>query len=263
MSVIKWIKHKCAVPLCISAAILFGAAQAQEKTQARSYVLVHGAWVGEWYWDDLVDGLQAAGHRAVAVTLTGHGLRSDEGGAHVSIDHHAKDIVEAVQYNALKDVILVGHSYGGRPITGAWDSLRQSISHVVYVEAVAPVNDSEIAIPQDARSLQYIVHRYPAWVESGMIPVPLHLKQSHKQTLAPQSILSVYGEVILRNGRLPATPGTYVYAQESQAKIFRSYGKHLKEWRGWDMQVIPGGHSLSDEGFSALLDILLSIASDD
>lgn len=253
----------------IRAAILFVHAAllapiaALADSHGRDIVLVHGAWVGEWYWDDLVRDLQAAGHKAHAVTLKGHGQRASEGGSSVSIGDHAADIVAAITRLQMRDVILVGHSYGGRPVTAAWDLLRDDIAHVIYVESVAPVNDDHIAIPKDAQSMKFIMQRNPAWVEQGMIPVPEQLKQSYSDVLAPQSMRSVYGEVVLQNGSLPDTPGTYVVGKASRAKVFRSYGRHLEETRSWDFFEISGGHSLTGSGMRDLLAIISSVAENE
>ena len=77
---------------------------------------------------------------------------------------HAQDVIAAIHENDLSDVILVGHSYGGRPITAVWDQLREEVAHVVYIEAVAPINDGAIAIPQDNQSMRFVMQKYPAWV---------------------------------------------------------------------------------------------------
>jgi hypothetical protein len=42
-------------------------------------VLVAGAWLGAWAWDEVVAELSAAGHRTHAVTLSG--LAEKEGAA--------------------------------------------------------------------------------------------------------------------------------------------------------------------------------------
>lgn len=239
-----------------------GAEERNDRYESRDFVFVHGAWVGEWYWQELVDDLRSAGHQAIAVSLTGHGTRADEGGPHVSIEMHAQDVIAAIRENDLSDVILVGHSYGGRPVTAAWDKLREGVAHVVYIEAVAPVNDGPIAIPQDSQSMRFVMRKYPAWVEEGMIPVPERLHLSYAQVLSAQSLRSVYGDVALQNGALPLTPGTYIVAVDSRAEIFRRYGKRLQEWRGWRYETISGGHNIRDKGFGDLLAILLDIAGE-
>jgi alpha-beta hydrolase superfamily lysophospholipase len=37
-----------------------------------SFLLIHGAWQGTWCWREIVDELQARGHRAVAIDLPAH-----------------------------------------------------------------------------------------------------------------------------------------------------------------------------------------------
>lgn len=244
----------------VTVALLAAPLSVAAEIKARDIILIHGAWVGEWYWDDLVKDLTAAGHHAHAVSLKGHGKRSAEGGKAVTVQDHADDIVQISTDLGMQNVILVGHSYGGRPLTAAWDQMRGKVSHVVYVESVAPVNDDLLAIPADHRSLNFMRKNYPALVEQGMIPVPHALKQSYSQVLAPQSMNSVYGEVALRNGILPRTPGTYVVAKDSRATIFRSYADHLGKTRVWSVIEISGGHSLIGPGMKDLLTVLLTIS---
>ena len=38
-----------------------------------TFLLVHGAWHGAWCWEKVVVALEAAGHRAIAIDLPGHG----------------------------------------------------------------------------------------------------------------------------------------------------------------------------------------------
>ena len=83
-------------------------------------VLVHGAWVGEWCWEPIVELLEAAGRPVYAVSLTGHGARRDESGPHVTLGDHVADVVAVFDEHDLVDATLVGHSYGGRVITKAW-----------------------------------------------------------------------------------------------------------------------------------------------
>lgn len=260
MTLFQSIKQLCS---CLLITMVVGTGTgvgAQSQNQSRDFVLVHGAWVGEWYWEGLVKGLEMAGHRAIAVSLTGHGKRAAEGGPHVTIDMHAQDIADAVGRHGMNDVILVGHSYGGRPVTAAWDLLRDRVAHVVYVESVAPTNDDILAIPQDNTSMRFVLQNYPAWVEEGMIPVPMRLHQAYDQLLAPQSIRSVYGDVKLKNGVLPKTKGTYIYATSSRARVFRSYGKRLQDWRGWELVEISGGHHVMADGGADMLKVLTHIS---
>lgn len=40
--------------------------------------------------------------------------------------------------NGLRDIVLVGHSYGGMVITGVVDRMKDRIRHIVYLDAAVP-----------------------------------------------------------------------------------------------------------------------------
>jgi pimeloyl-ACP methyl ester carboxylesterase len=77
------------------------------------FVLVPGAWLGSWAWDEIVPALRAAGHGAYPVTLSG---LADKQGVPAGQQTHVQDIVNEIEGNNLRDVVLVGHSYSGIPV---------------------------------------------------------------------------------------------------------------------------------------------------
>jgi pimeloyl-ACP methyl ester carboxylesterase len=103
-----------------------------------SYVLIHGAWSGAYRWKFVRPLLCAAGHEVFSPSLTGLGDRAHLGSAATNLSTHVQDIVNLVECEDLRDLVLVGHSYGGMPITGAADLLAERIAHLVYVDAFLP-----------------------------------------------------------------------------------------------------------------------------
>jgi pimeloyl-ACP methyl ester carboxylesterase len=107
-----------------------------------TFVLVHGAWHGAWCWARVMPALRAAGHEVFAVTLTGVGERAHLLSREITLDTHVTDIANLVVCEELSDVVLVGHSYGGLPMTGAADRLLarrpNTLKHLVYIDAVVP-----------------------------------------------------------------------------------------------------------------------------
>ena len=108
-------------------------------------VLVHGAWHGGWCWDKVRPLLEAAGHRVFAPSLTGLGDREHLRDPVPSLGTHVADIVNLMEAEELRDVVLVGHSYGGMVITGAADALRDRIRHLVYLDAAVPADGHTFA----------------------------------------------------------------------------------------------------------------------
>ena len=100
-----------------------------------TYVLVPGAWLGGWAWDAVAQRLRSRDHDVHALTLTGLGDRVALASPEVDLERHVDDIVVAIEEADLRDVVLVGHSYGGIPVTGAADRISDRIATVVYVDS--------------------------------------------------------------------------------------------------------------------------------
>ena len=102
------------------------------------FVLVHGAWHGGWCWREVVRALAAAGHRAHAVTLTGLGERAHLMSPLITLETHISDVLNAIEAEEMRDVVLAVHSYAGMLGTAVADRAGQRLKHLVYVDAVVP-----------------------------------------------------------------------------------------------------------------------------
>ncbi|OHV34897.1 esterase [Parafrankia colletiae] len=109
-----------------------------------TYVLVHGGGHGGWCYQPVARLLRAAGHEVHAPTLTGVGERSHLASPTVDLELHIQDVVAVLHYEDLRDVILVGHSYGGMVITGVADRAADRVGRLVYLDAANPVNGQSL-----------------------------------------------------------------------------------------------------------------------
>jgi pimeloyl-ACP methyl ester carboxylesterase len=109
-----------------------------------TYVLVHGGGHGGWCYQPVARLLRAAGHEVYTPTLTGLGERSHLLSPGIDLDVHITDVVAVVDFEDLRDVILVGHSYGGMVITGVADRAAERVGRVVYLDAATPVNGQSL-----------------------------------------------------------------------------------------------------------------------
>ena len=84
------------------------------------FVLVPGAWLGAWAWDEVVPDLRSAGHGAHPLTLSG---LAEKQGVPAGQQTHVRDIVSEIERHDLHDVVLVGHSYSAsrsdKPASGS------------------------------------------------------------------------------------------------------------------------------------------------
>ncbi|MFE1974753.1 alpha/beta fold hydrolase [Streptomyces hygroscopicus] len=101
------------------------------------YVLVAGARLGSWAWDEVVPHLKAAGHGVYPLTLSG---LAEEQGAPAGQQSHVQDIVGEVERQDLRDVVLVGHSYSGIPVGQAAERVGDRLAGVVFVDSSVPAD---------------------------------------------------------------------------------------------------------------------------
>jgi pimeloyl-ACP methyl ester carboxylesterase len=141
------------------AAMLSGCSAGQSM-ETQTFVLVHPAWHGAWFWKKVVPLLQQKGHRVSTPTLTGLGERSHLARPGVGLDMHVTDVVHVLKYEELRDVVLVGHSSSGAVITGVADRAPTHIAHVIYLDAFVPDDGQavlDLITPERRQTMEALV----------------------------------------------------------------------------------------------------------
>lgn len=100
-----------------------------------NFVLIHGSWHTGEHWAPVAKHLEAAGHRATAPTVLGHGHNVEK-----RVDHHrqVEDLVKQIVARDLTDMVLVGHSYGGTVIARLAEEIPERIRRLVFWNAFVP-----------------------------------------------------------------------------------------------------------------------------
>jgi pimeloyl-ACP methyl ester carboxylesterase len=109
-----------------------------------TYLLVHGGGHGGWCYQRVARLMRSQGQEVYAPTMTGLGERAHLMSPAIDLDFHITDIVKVLEFEDLRNVILVGHSYGGMVITGVADRATDRIGHLVYLDAATPQNGQSL-----------------------------------------------------------------------------------------------------------------------
>jgi pimeloyl-ACP methyl ester carboxylesterase len=109
------------------------------------FVLVHGAWGGSYGFRKVRGPLLAAGHEVFTPSLTGIGERAHLTSPQVCLTTHVTDVVNAVLYEDLSDIVLLGWSYGGCVVTGALEYIGDRVAHLVFLDAFVPADGDSVA----------------------------------------------------------------------------------------------------------------------
>ncbi len=99
-----------------------------------TYILVPGAWHGGWWWQPVVQQLEAAGHRAIPMTLAGLGEQEGLTERAINLDTHVHQVLAAAE-PAGEGLVLVGHSYGGSVINQVADLIPQRVAALVHLDS--------------------------------------------------------------------------------------------------------------------------------
>jgi len=206
-----------------------------------TYVLVHGGGHGGWCYQRVARLLRAEGHEVHAPSLTGLADRSHLLAPGIDLDTHITDVVSLLFYEDLRDVILVGHSYGGMVITGVADRVPDRLRRLVYVDAFVP-NDGECAnaIRGHTGIDRPITNGFviPTWMTNSPPPphdVPHPAKTfSQPISLTNQAVaakLPTTYILTVEKGKAPESDEFYPFYQRAQA-------------RGWTTIIMEGDHNV-------------------
>lgn len=224
-------------------------------------VLVHGAWSGSYRWRKVRPLLWSKGHEVYTPCLTGLGERSHLNGPQVNLSLHIQDVVNVFEYEDLRDVVLVGHSYGGMVVTGVADRVPERIAHLVYLDAFVP-NDGEslwgIGVPRQTED----------W---AVPPIQREFKTPEEKAWntarrGPQSRYC-FEEPVRLSVPLEerAFSRTYIKAaadarRESGRDAFWEAADRARSDPRWRYREIDCGHMVPDERPAELVALLLELA---
>lgn len=115
-----------------------------------TYVLVHGAWQGEWAWDLVKPQLEAFGHTVITLDLPGSG-KDTTPSQNITLDSYVNAVTATIDQQNEK-VILVGHSMGGIVITQTAELIPNKIDKLVYLCAFLPQNGESLGSKLDGEA---------------------------------------------------------------------------------------------------------------
>lgn len=199
------------------------------KLAIGNHVYTQDGKMGGTYWDGTVSALEAHNHRAFAPTLI------DEYSS--TLTEHIEQVCSLITENNLRDIILVGHSYGGMIITGVAAKMPDRISRLVYIDA---------ALPDPGQSLFDLI------VSGGVEPMSV----AGLEPAAP------YLEKLQFDAeKVKPLPKTYILCTESEFASLTHVAKKKIEADGneWAYFEFPTSHvpmaSMPEQFYKLLLEI--------
>ena len=234
-------------------------------------VLVHGAWGGAWVWRRVLGPLRAAGHEVHAVTLTGDGERAHLRRPETDLHTHIADVVALVQAEELREIVLVGHSYGGMVITGAADRLlkqdAQAVRSLVYIDAMVPLpgegwGDKHDAATVASRTAAALAHDHALPPPD---PVDFGLQGADRDWLLRRSVPHPFGpyrQALPFDGeRWAQLPRAFIDCTQPAYPTIAAMRERVRALPGFKVIEMATGHFPMVSEPAALLQHLLRLAA--
>jgi len=234
----------------------------------KTYVLVHGGGHGGWCYQRVARILRAQGHEVLTPTLTGLGEREHLVSQTIDLSTHITDVEKVLQFEDLRNVILVGHSYGGMVITGVADRVPERIGNLVYLDAAYPQNGESLVdhagpMMLEARKGSRFVNGVELCLFPGEDPMSFYGVTDPAQIawmkpkLTPHPWKCFEEKLVLRNeAAVRALPQSFITCSYRMNDEARAAFKALGHGRYWEINT---GHDLMISEPQATADALLKI----
>jgi pimeloyl-ACP methyl ester carboxylesterase len=228
-------------------------------------VIVHGACSGGWESRDVAARSRRDGHEVHTPTLTGLGERSHLLSPAIGLETHVLDIANVLRFDALRDVILVGHSYGGMVVMGAADRVPDRITRLVCIDGFVPFpgQSSRDLTPPDfweevlwgPAQTEGEGWRVPAWSDDD-------LDEGARERFRDHPVRTLTDPIVLERGT-PTLPGTYVSCvTDGEPSPVWDPSRANAERLGWTFRAVESTHDVALENPAGIAALLSEIAAD-
>lgn len=234
-----------------------------------TFLVAHGAWSAGWAWKKMRPLLRERGHELITPTYTGIGERAHLANADIGLETHIADMLGVLQFEDLRGVILIGHSYGGMVATGVADREPERLAQLVYLDAF---------VPRDGQSL---LDLQPAEVRARMReaartagdgwrvppnPMPPDTPEADLAWAMPRRVmqpLKTFEQPLRLAGALDRVPRTYIYCtRPSPGDPFGQFARRAQSEPGWRCLEIDSSHNPHITVPGVLADLLDKLAAD-
>jgi pimeloyl-ACP methyl ester carboxylesterase len=229
-----------------------------------TFLICHGAWSAGWAWKKVRPLLRAAGHEVFTPTYTGLGERAHHASPAVDLEIHIKDVLGVIEFEDLRNCILVGHSYGGMVATGVADLVPERIRHLIYLDAFVPGDGQSLLDIRGSAPRAAAASPDEDWLVPPNPPPP-DTSEADLAWLAPrrrpQPVKTFSQSLHLRNSTT-TFPRSYIYCtMKAPDDVFLQFSRRFKSDPAWRYFEIAASHSPNVTAPGALARLFCEIVS--
>jgi pimeloyl-ACP methyl ester carboxylesterase len=211
-------------------------------------VVAHGAWSAGWAWKKMRPLLRAAGHEVFTPSYTGLGERAHLASPQVDLETHIEDVLAVLRCEDLREVVLIGHSYGGMVATGVADRAEGRIGQLIYLDAFVPRDGQslfDLVGPEAAANMRKGAAVSGKGWKIPANPMPPDTSPEDVAWATPRRMMQPIRtfETRLRLVGNPMPPRAYIYCTRAAAgDVFRQFATRAQD-EGWRYAEMDASHN--------------------
>ena len=236
------------------------------SASSKTFLVCHGAWSAGWAWKKVHPLMQAAGHGLVTPSYTGLGERAHLAHPGIDLNSHIEDMLNVIKYEDLRDIVLIGHSYGGMVATGVADRARNKVRQLIYIDAFVPEDGQSLLdlYEADRPRIQELLKSGDGW-RVPPNPTPPDTSPADVEWLSERRVhmpVKCFEAKLKLEGGPLTLPRSYIYATRiTPADTFGRFSKMTKNNPAWSYYEIDASHSPNVTAPEALTALLQKIAA--
>ncbi len=184
----------------------------------------------------------------------------------INLDTHITDVVNVIKWEGLDSLVLVGHSYGGWPISGVAEQALPKIASIVYLDAFMPEDGQKGLDLNSERSKGEIADALKRGEVSRPAPPPTvwniaeknHALWTARATAQPIGV--ALQPIKLTGARERVPKKTYIRATGYENPNFQSAYEKRKADPSWRTYTVACGHEVMLDMPERLAEILEEVA---
>ncbi|MGZ9585895.1 alpha/beta fold hydrolase [Paenibacillus marinisediminis] len=230
----------------------------RQPEQPLTFVLVHGSWADAHFWDGIAAELRSKGHTVYTPEYAGHGTDPNKAVTHAMI---TKSVVDFITRLNLRDIVLVGHSFGGSVIQKVAEQVPDRIKRLVFWDAFVLKDGESVADelpPQTRQAFEQL--RAESRDDTIMLPFPLfrdlfvntatlELAQRMYAGVTPEPAKPLFEKLDLKAFYTLTMPKGYVYFYQDgvlpQGEGF-GWNPHMSTRLGLFRLIVGDGDHMTD-----------------
>jgi pimeloyl-ACP methyl ester carboxylesterase len=189
--------------------------------------------------------------RRLVPTLTGLGERAHLASPEIGLSTHVQDVLGVLHYEDLREVVLVGHSYGGAVVTGVADHARNRIQRLIYMDGFVLKDGQSLRDVCPPGMTELLVELARQSGEGWRVPSPFTMEQFGADL--PEDIawngrgivmhpLKAFVEPLTLHPEPLSFPVTYIRFTDRSMGLFEQFSKDAQA-EGWDYHEVQWTHA--------------------